>query len=92
LYSIFETNNLSEKNTDYSCFFLLYTGISKLTSILAIWARLTISASLTIILAASSRLSHGRIFKLDIAIKAFASSTFVPWEYIQLINYTCDYF
>jgi hypothetical protein len=56
-----------------------YSGISKLTSILAARARPTMLDSLTASLAASSRLSHGRIFMAAEAIRTLASSTFVPW-------------
>lgn len=58
-----------------------YTGISNLTSIFAALARLMIFESLTAIFAASSRLSQGKILRLDSAMRAFASSTLVPyWE------------
>lgn len=56
-----------------------YTGISNLTSIFAALARLMIFESLTAIFAASSRLSHGKILRLDSAMRAFASSTLVPY-------------
>jgi hypothetical protein len=53
-------------------------GISKFTSNLAAFANETMLDSLTASLAASSRLSQGKIFSPELAIRTLASSTFVP--------------
>lgn len=53
-------------------------GISKLTPKCCSRARFTISDNFTAKRAASSRLSTGKIFIPEFAIRSFASSTFVP--------------
>lgn len=53
-------------------------GISKFTSNLAALANETMLDSFTASLAASSRLSQGKIFNPELAIRTFASSTLVP--------------
>lgn len=55
-------------------------GISKLTPKCCSRARFTISDNLTAKRAASSRLSTGKIFIPEFAIRSFASSTFVPYK------------
>jgi hypothetical protein len=47
-------------------------------STLALFASLTIPDNLTASLAASSKLSQAKIFKPEVAISTFASSTLVP--------------
>lgn len=53
-------------------------GISKFTANRAALASETILESFTASLAASSRLSQGRIFNPELAIRTLASSTLVP--------------
>nr|CAH7712831.1 unnamed protein product [Callosobruchus chinensis] len=68
----------------------IYRGISKLMSNFASLARLTMLESFTTNLAASSRLSTGRIFRPEAAISTFASSTeilvTIRWPYKPVVT------